>query len=81
MNLLNKMLVAPVVTIVLMIILGAVGYWSMSSQQKALEELYNGRFSHTAVATDISDDVLRACLLYTSPSPRDRQKSRMPSSA
>ena len=26
------------------------------------------------------DDVLR-CLLYTSPSPRDRQKSRMPSSA
>ena len=27
-------------------------------------------------------DVLRmSCLLYTSPSPRDRQKSRMPSSA
>ena len=24
---------------------------------------------------------IRACLLYTSPSPRDRQKSRMPSSA
>ena len=31
----------------------------------------------------IADDfgVLRRCLLYTSPSPRDRQKSRMPSSA
>ena len=27
--------------------------------------------------TDINKD----CLLYTSPSPRDRQKSRMPSSA
>ena len=26
-------------------------------------------------------DCLDACLLYTSPSPRDRQKSRMPSSA
>ena len=26
-------------------------------------------------------DVLETCLLYTSPSPRDRQKSRMPSSA
>ena len=26
-------------------------------------------------------DRLRTCLLYTSPSPRDRQKSRMPSSA
>ena len=25
--------------------------------------------------------VPQACLLYTSPSPRDRQKSRMPSSA
>ena len=39
----------------------------------------------------LADDVMRpatsntaaaeACLLYTSPSPRDRQKSRMPSSA
>ena len=29
----------------------------------------------------ISDDNDRLCLLYTSPSPRDRQKSRMPSSA
>ena len=26
-------------------------------------------------------DMLNTCLLYTSPSPRDRQKSRMPSSA
>ena len=26
-------------------------------------------------------DIDKACLLYTSPSPRDRQKSRMPSSA
>ena len=26
-------------------------------------------------------EVLETCLLYTSPSPRDRQKSRMPSSA
>ena len=26
-------------------------------------------------------DAVRLCLLYTSPSPRDRQKSRMPSSA
>ena len=25
--------------------------------------------------------IVRTCLLYTSPSPRDRQKSRMPSSA
>ena len=35
--------------------------------------------------TDISDNGIdndgNTCLLYTSPSPRDRQKSRMPSSA
>ena len=28
-----------------------------------------------------ASDLIRLCLLYTSPSPRDRQKSRMPSSA
>ena len=27
------------------------------------------------------DILINSCLLYTSPSPRDRQKSRMPSSA
>ena len=26
-------------------------------------------------------NIIKGCLLYTSPSPRDRQKSRMPSSA
>ena len=34
------------------------------------------------VFKDMSNgDVFLSCLLYTSPSPRDRQKSRMPSSA
>ena len=28
-----------------------------------------------------TSETSKACLLYTSPSPRDRQKSRMPSSA
>ena len=30
---------------------------------------------------DIDSLYIKTCLLYTSPSPRDRQKSRMPSSA
>ena len=30
---------------------------------------------------DLSEHEWSSCLLYTSPSPRDRQKSRMPSSA
>ena len=33
------------------------------------------------VAPATADLMARICLLYTSPSPRDRQKSRMPSSA
>ena len=32
-------------------------------------------------ATQYVDELIQICLLYTSPSPRDRQKSRMPSSA
>ena len=36
---------------------------------------------HSEVDAEITINVSSACLLYTSPSPRDRQKSRMPSSA
>ena len=36
---------------------------------------------HTAAFLDALDGPFKTCLLYTSPSPRDRQKSRMPSSA
>ena len=32
-------------------------------------------------ANNIQIDVINGCLLYTSPSPRDRTRSRMPSSA
>ena len=51
----------------------------------------SSRVAHHLDFPDYSDDELMAiagllleaqhCLLYTSPSPRDRQKSRMPSSA
>ena len=34
-----------------------------------------------AAAKDIEIAELKVCLLYTSPSPRDRTRSRMPSSA
>ena len=33
------------------------------------------------MANGVSATWVKDCLLYTSPSPRDRQKSRMPSSA
>ena len=39
------------------------------------------RFSQDSDSWDAMVDPQGICLLYTSPSPRDRQKSRMPSSA
>ena len=46
------------------------------SKSKALQELKSSVGFATA-----SKHTQHTCLLYTSPSPRDRQKSRMPSSA
>ena len=46
-----------------------------ADQEVPIEEL---RRQYAGVAALTDDD---GCLLYTSPSPRDRQKSRMPSSA
>ena len=39
------------------------------------------KFKEVAEAYETLKDADKRCLLYTSPSPRDRQKSRMPSSA
>ena len=36
---------------------------------------------HDSAVKHVSGRAVYVCLLYTSPSPRDRQKSRMPSSA
>ena len=45
--------------------------WKISADWNATEPFFAAAMSRA----------LLACLLYTSPSPRDRQKSRMPSSA
>ena len=39
------------------------------------------RVGFTSFVIGVTVISLKTCLLYTSPSPRDRQKSRMPSSA
>ena len=52
----------------------------MSSEQKVSYDLK--RFA--GIKRDYTPDEverLRGCLLYTSPSPRDKRQSRMPSSA
>ena len=46
----------------------------------AIEE-YDQALERKTYLDEQLDDLTAACLLYTSPSPRDRQKSRMPSSA
>ena len=52
---------------------------------QAFQAAYSPSLNDYALITNGSPDItpgfIRTCLLYTSPSPRDRQKSRMPSSA
>ena len=56
-------------------------FWHSSSHllAEALEALYPG--VKLGIGPAIDNGFYYDCLLYTSPSPRDRQKSRMPSSA
>eukprot|EP00828_Plagiopyla_frontata_P010601 TRINITY_DN15691_c0_g2_i1.p1 TRINITY_DN15691_c0_g2~~TRINITY_DN15691_c0_g2_i1.p1 ORF type:complete len:132 (-),score=24.57 TRINITY_DN15691_c0_g2_i1:12-407(-) len=51
---------------------------SMQQLSTQIKVIVNNK---NAQQTQVSDQFLWNCLLYTSPSPRDRQKSRMPSSA
>ena len=48
----------------------------MSNNKNNEDKHYVAPFSK-----EVSFDELQDCLLYTSPSPRDRTRSRMPSSA
>ena len=47
----------------------------------SLDPAQASTLSATQLISALGDPLYRLCLLYTSPSPRDRQKSRMPSSA
>ena len=52
--------------------------WALAKTPARLQRLVQD-FGDRIVPVEI--DLTQLCLLYTSPSPRDRQKSRMPSSA
>ena len=60
MNLFTRMLLAPAVTVGLMILLGGVSYWSISTQQTALEDLYHKRFTNSIAAEEISAHIQAA---------------------
>ena len=62
--------------------------YTVQKLEEDLDVAIFDRTGHRAALTSAGRYLLRegralleACLLYTSPSPRDRQKSRMPSSA
>ena len=48
---------------------------------KRLEDAIKDGHAGPGMASSGLNEDVKSCLLYTSPSPRDRQKSRMPSSA
>ena len=60
--------------------LGNMGIGMATNLAKAGHEVRALDISKEAIARELHARLWH-CLLYTSPSPRDRQKSRMPSSA
>ena len=57
------------------------GLWIIERVNIQVAFEYEGALDGDDVYTFTRDLKIMCCLLYTSPSPRDRQKSRMPSSA
>jgi methyl-accepting chemotaxis protein len=58
MKLLQRILVAPAVTIVFMLVLSGVGYSSMNTLNRALEEMSKTRADHFQVAAEVKAGVL-----------------------
>ena len=57
--------------------------FALARQDPKVASVFSADFSQWGLATQLvlASLAIICCLLYTSPSPRDRQKSRMPSSA
>ena len=55
----------------------------MKMEIKGMENVHSAKLQslRTGRIANAVEEIACTCLLYTSPSPRDRQKSRMPSSA
>ena len=64
-----------------------VSHGSDDLRSRTLRRMYTGEdawcqlFSEPGAGSDLAGLACKACLLYTSPSPRDKRQSRMPSSA
>ena len=55
--------------------------WSMQGDSLTLDPHAQNEGPTTQVSRQIYEALVTSCLLYTSPSPRDKRQSRMPSSA
>ena len=53
----------------------------LQEENKSLKEALETQLESSGLVELSDDAVLQDCLLYTSPSPRDKRQSRMPSSA
>ena len=60
--------------------MAVVGWWT-GYKLGGVVALFTAEFFENLGVSDYWQTTFLICLLYTSPSPRDRQKSRMPSSA
>ena len=60
---------------------GGVTRRSFTGEERAAKDLVISYMEAWRADMRVSQQKIWSCLLYTSPSPRDRQKSRMPSSA
>ena len=59
---------------------GITGTKNVKAHYKKIAKLVDGDVSAEVISTDF-EGIIKDCLLYTSPSPRDKRQSRMPSSA
>ena len=63
---------------------GRQGFGSVNAEPESEEPLFHAEWERRIFALTLATGMLgqwNICLLYTSPSPRDRTRSRMPSSA
>ena len=62
------------------IVKGLVHHFTAIDDEEILDKIYEEFINDDSITTVLNND-LQTCLLYTSPSPRDKARSRMPSSA